>query len=109
MQAETSARLSAFAGASSISSAQYFGEEDPVRRSGGSGSDWDGIQGAAADFARKFVGQAAADVGALKNVVQSGTSKVGVGAEFGRSLVLLYFTCPGVRDRLCQVVAHVVE
>ncbi|RUS25430.1 hypothetical protein BC938DRAFT_472186 [Jimgerdemannia flammicorona] len=79
-QAESAERLSRFSGASSISSAQYFGrdEEDPTQRPGGNASDWDGLQNTAADFARKFVGQAAADVGALKNVVQSGTSKVGV-------------------------------
>ncbi|OZJ02851.1 hypothetical protein BZG36_03231 [Bifiguratus adelaidae] len=76
-QAEATARLSQFSGATSISSSQYFGrddEEDMQRRS--SDVDWSDLQGSAGEFARKFVGQAAADLDSLKQVVQTGSSKL---------------------------------
>ncbi|CAM0140557.1 ADP-ribosylation factor GTPase activating protein, ER-Golgi transport [Umbelopsis sp. WA50703] len=77
--AEARARLSQFKGANAISSNQYFGrdeEENMPRRSSASGYEWDDIQDQATDMARKFVDQASADLGAVKDIVEQGTSKL---------------------------------
>jgi ADP-ribosylation factor GTPase-activating protein 2/3 len=82
--AEARARLSQFKGANAISSNQYFGrdeEENMPRRSSASGYEWDDIQDQATDMARKFVDQASADLGAVKDIVEQGTSKVWLGMQ----------------------------
>lgn len=79
--AEARTRLAQFKGANSISSNQYFGreeEESLPRRSSASGYEWDDLQEHATDIARKFVDQASADLGAVKDIVEQGTSKVSV-------------------------------
>ncbi|KAL0085934.1 hypothetical protein F4703DRAFT_1852316 [Phycomyces blakesleeanus] len=90
--AEQSARLSQFKGARAISSDQYFGREDDFDGSstgnsggvslGGSGvgmggaGDWDALQNAASGMARTFVGQASADLDAVKDLAENATAKL---------------------------------
>lgn len=78
--AEARTRLAQFKGANSISSNQYFGRDEDENAPRGStnpaGYEWDDLQEHATDLARKFVDQASADVGALKDIVEQGTSKV---------------------------------
>ncbi|KAH8553525.1 hypothetical protein BGW37DRAFT_485997 [Umbelopsis sp. PMI_123] len=77
--AEARTRLNQFKGATSISSNQYFGrDEDEMapRNTSNAGYEWDDLQEHATDLARKFVDQASADVGALKDIVEQGTSKL---------------------------------
>ncbi|CAO3621806.1 unnamed protein product [Cunninghamella echinulata] len=84
VSAAESARLNQFSNATSISSSQYFGRDENDDRSysnrgnipmAGSG-DWDGIQDQAITVARKFVGQAAADLDAVKDLAENATSKL---------------------------------
>ncbi|KAI9304419.1 hypothetical protein BJ944DRAFT_266870 [Cunninghamella echinulata] len=85
VSAAQSARLNQFSNATSISSSQYFGRDENDDRSysnrgnismTGSGGDWDGIQDQAITVARKFVGQAAADLDAVKDLAENATSKL---------------------------------
>ncbi|ORZ19648.1 hypothetical protein BCR42DRAFT_323350 [Absidia repens] len=81
--AAESARLKQFSGASAISSSQYFGKDDDdatttsagrgyQQQHGNTGGDWDVLQ----DQARRFVGQAAADLDAVKDLAENASSKV---------------------------------
>ncbi|KAG2186777.1 hypothetical protein INT44_003003 [Umbelopsis vinacea] len=78
--AEARTRLAQFKGANSISSSQYFGRDEdesaPRSSSNPAGYEWDDLQDQATDLARKFVDQASADVGALKDIVEQGTNKL---------------------------------
>ncbi|KAG2172216.1 hypothetical protein INT43_004757 [Umbelopsis isabellina] len=77
--AEARTRLAQFKGANAISSSQYFGrdeDESMPRRSSASGYEWDDIQDQATDMARKFVDQASADLGAVRDIVEQSTSKL---------------------------------
>ncbi|CAO3636701.1 unnamed protein product [Cunninghamella blakesleeana] len=84
ISAAQATRLNQFSNATSISSSQYFGREDNEDHSFSnrgntpiSGSaDWDGIQDQAINVARKFVGQATADLEAVKDLAENATSKV---------------------------------
>ncbi|CAO3596988.1 unnamed protein product [Absidia cylindrospora] len=81
--AAESARLKQFSGASAISSSQYFGKDDDdaittsaargyQQQHGNTGGDWDVLQ----DQARRFVGQAAADLDAVKDLAENASSKL---------------------------------
>jgi ADP-ribosylation factor GTPase-activating protein 2/3 len=79
VSAAESARLKQFSGASAISSSQYFGNNDDDRSSGaqqqhqrGTSGEWDILQ----DQARRFVGQAAADLDAVRDLAENASSKV---------------------------------
>ncbi|RKP06588.1 hypothetical protein THASP1DRAFT_31596 [Thamnocephalis sphaerospora] len=76
VQEETRARAREFAGATAISSNQWFGrEEEPVSPT--SSADLSAINiDTAKDIARRFIDQAGADYGALRNVVQTGSTKL---------------------------------
>ncbi|CAG8499068.1 13173_t:CDS:10 [Ambispora leptoticha] len=68
-------RLRQFEGASSISSSQYFGrEEEESSRS--ENIDFSTYQVNATEFARKFIGQAAADYDTIKTMVDKGSEKL---------------------------------
>ncbi|ORZ02549.1 hypothetical protein BCR43DRAFT_430328 [Syncephalastrum racemosum] len=81
ISAEQQTRLSQFHNANAISSDQYFGREeeghsgnrDTVSLEGG---DWDVLQDQAVNIARKFVGQAAADLDAVRDLAENAGSKV---------------------------------
>ncbi|KAI7884405.1 ArfGap-domain-containing protein [Lichtheimia hyalospora FSU 10163] len=77
ISAEQAGRLSQFTSARAISSDQYFGREEPQSPSDSAayGNDWDALQDQAVDMARKFVGQASADLGAVRDLAESATSK----------------------------------
>ncbi|CDH56524.1 arf gtpase-activating protein [Lichtheimia corymbifera JMRC:FSU:9682] len=77
ISAEQAGRLSQFTSARAISSDQYFGREEPHSPSDNTayGNDWDALQDQAVDIARKFVGQASADLGAVRDLAESATSK----------------------------------
>ncbi|KAG5459708.1 MAG: hypothetical protein BJ554DRAFT_8338, partial [Olpidium bornovanus] len=77
-QAADRANLSRFEGATSLSSDQYFGRDDHGAAAGSADrrTSVSEYQAHAADFARKFVGQAASDLSAVRNVVSQGTAKV---------------------------------
>lgn len=83
ISAEQAGRLSQFTSARAISSDQYFGRQEPQSPSDSAayGNDWDALQDQAVDIARKFVGQASADLGAVRDLAESATSKVS--KEFG--------------------------
>lgn len=81
ISAEQQMRLSQFHNANAISSDQYFGREEESR--GGErdtvsfeGGDWDDLQDQAVNIARKFVGQAAADLDAVRDLAENAGSKV---------------------------------
>ncbi|KAI8079812.1 uncharacterized protein BX664DRAFT_361979 [Halteromyces radiatus] len=79
VSAAESARLKQFSGASAISSSQYFGNDDDdfqQRRSTATSGEWDILQDQAVAAARKFVGQAAADLDAVKDLAENATSKL---------------------------------
>lgn len=78
ISAEQAGRLSQFTSARAISSDQYFGRQEPQSPSDSAayGNDWDALQDQAVDIARKFVGQASADLGAVRDLAESATSKV---------------------------------
>ncbi|KAF7720557.1 ADP-ribosylation factor GTPase activating protein, ER-Golgi transport [Apophysomyces ossiformis] len=85
VSAQEASRLAQFQNARSISSNQYFGREEDEddyqssfsrqQQQNGFG-DWDAIQDAASVVARKFVGQAAADLDAVKDLAENATSKL---------------------------------
>ncbi|KAI8329643.1 hypothetical protein BC941DRAFT_362423 [Chlamydoabsidia padenii] len=83
VSAAESARLKQFSGASAISSSQYFGNNDSndysstqqqqqQQQQRGGGGEWDVLQ----DQARRFVGQAAADLEAVRDLAENASSKV---------------------------------
>lgn len=79
VSAAESARLKQFSGASAISSSQYFGNNNDDHSSGaqqqhqqGTSGEWDILQ----DQARRFVGQAAADLDAVRDLAENASSKV---------------------------------
>ncbi|KAI7865829.1 hypothetical protein BDF14DRAFT_1819901 [Spinellus fusiger] len=79
VSAAQATRLSQFQGARAISSDQYFGKEEGMDRSGSvsvSGTDWDALQTVATGMARTFVGQASADLDAVKDLAENATAKL---------------------------------
>lgn len=74
-QAEARTRLSAFKGASSISSSSYFGEDEEEDQSSNAGGD--SLERMAQDIAgrvRNFTGD---DMGAIKDALEQGATKLG--------------------------------
>lgn len=84
ISAAEATRLNQFSNATSISSSQYFGRDEDEDHSFSNrgntpmsgNADWDGIQDQAINVARKFVGQATADLEAVKDLAENATSKV---------------------------------
>lgn len=80
ISAEQASRLAQFQGAKAISSDQYFGREPELDRSMEDtvsfGNDWDSLQDQALVMARKLVGQASADLDAVRDLAENATSKV---------------------------------
>ncbi|KAI8637081.1 hypothetical protein BD408DRAFT_447932 [Parasitella parasitica] len=80
--AAESGRLSQFSNAKSISSDQYFGRESDMNNqrsssySNSNAGDWDNVQDQAVAAARKFVGQAALDLDAVKDLAENATNMV---------------------------------
>ncbi|ORX44415.1 ArfGap-domain-containing protein [Hesseltinella vesiculosa] len=72
-----SARLKEFSSAKAISSSQYFGREDEFNnQTRSTGNEWEVLQDQAVSVARKFVGQASADLDAVKDLAENATSKL---------------------------------
>lgn len=78
ISAEHAGRLSQFQSARAISSDQYFGREEETSSPDRVefGNDWDSLQDQAVMMARKFVGQASADLDAVRDLAENATSKV---------------------------------
>ncbi|KAI8070027.1 hypothetical protein BC940DRAFT_296775 [Gongronella butleri] len=78
VSAAEAARLSQFSGAKAISSSQYFGEDEneSINRARSTSNEWDVLQDQAVNVARKFVGQAAADLDAVKDLAENASSKL---------------------------------
>lgn len=78
--AEARTRLGAFDGASSISSASYFGRDEEEERNGPGGSvangEYAGVERAAAEFADRVRNMANEDMSALKDALDQGASKL---------------------------------
>ncbi|KAI9319736.1 hypothetical protein BX666DRAFT_1915810 [Dichotomocladium elegans] len=72
-------RLSQFTNSRAISSDQYFGREEAHTAADNvsfAGGDWDSLQDQAVNIARKFVGQASADLDAVRELAETATSKL---------------------------------
>ncbi|KAI8374396.1 uncharacterized protein BYT42DRAFT_615565 [Radiomyces spectabilis] len=75
VSAAQSQRLSEFSGARAISSDQYFGRE-PELDEGPRAENPDWLQDQAAFIARKFMGQASADLESVRDLAENATSKL---------------------------------
>ncbi|KAI8822998.1 uncharacterized protein EV422DRAFT_522977 [Fimicolochytrium jonesii] len=78
---EARTRLQNFSGRSGFGSAEYYGRDEshgaPGARGSGSGDPMAVLGESAREFATKFVGQAADDLGTLKKIVATGGNKLG--------------------------------
>ncbi|KAJ3285623.1 ADP-ribosylation factor GTPase activating protein, ER-Golgi transport [Borealophlyctis nickersoniae] len=74
---EARGRLQNFQGKSGFGSAEYYGRDETGRGARGGDETLADVGESAREFAAKFVGQAADDLGAIKKIVATGGSKLG--------------------------------